>query len=90
MATIKTIKENFISKIGQRNSISFTNFDIRGNKIRFENGFFKEKWQYDSYDNLLNYENPAYFENYRYNQNELSYNNSKGLKWRKIVDVQGK
>lgn len=89
MAAIKTIKENFISKIREGNSISFTNFDLRGNKIRFEDGSFIEKWEYDSDDNLLNFENPAYYENYWYNQNEISYYNSKGLKWIKIVDVQG-
>src|SRR5690554_5685613 len=89
MSTIKTIKETFSSKIGQGNSISLINFDIRGNKICFENGSFKEKWDYDSSDNLLYYENPAFYENYRYFQNEILYNNSKGLKWKKIVDVQG-
>ncbi len=76
MPTIKTIFKKNVSKINQGNSVSTTDFDIRGNTIRFVDDSSTEKRSYDSVDNLLGYEN------YRYNKSksEIIYNNSKELK----------
>jgi hypothetical protein len=89
MSKIKKINEKFHSKLNNTHSKSETIFDYFGRKIECRNGGFFEKWKYDKDGNILSYQNPAYSESYKYQENtsEIFYNDSKGKQWRKQLDV---